>query len=316
MLGFARRLGSLCLLCTLTTPAWAEGDEVLRVTRSAGAEACPDAALLLLRVEAIRGRSDSSETSGYLVVFARDRRGFSASIGTNRGENSRVLRDAGPSCAALERATAVTLALLFDSDAERHEKPAVSPLPEPPRADRPEKVERAAPTSSPVLVTASLGGGALSGVLAPLAPALFAEGGLRVARFRTSIGLLGATSRTEELAPGTVRQSLTSGFARTCLAPLRGSSFRLDLCSGVYAGILAATASGYTQNESVATPWLALPLEIALASVPTGLGWELGATALVPLRHHEFVVDGVGLAYDPLPVAVLVSFRVGGSWPL
>src|SRR5688572_26483756 len=63
MLGFARRLGWLCLLCTLTTHARAEGDEVLRVTRSAGAEACPDAAALLRRVEAIRGRSDSSETS-------------------------------------------------------------------------------------------------------------------------------------------------------------------------------------------------------------------------------------------------------------
>jgi hypothetical protein len=123
-------------------------------------------------------------------------------------------------------------------------------------------------------------------------------------------------AQRSEIDPGSVRQSLVSGFARTCLAALRSSLLRLDVCSGVYAGILNGEDRGYTQNESVATPWLAVPFELALASVSPGLGWELGATALVPLRRHEFSVDGVGVAYRSSPVGVLLSLRAVGLWNL
>jgi hypothetical protein len=88
------------------------------------------------------------------------------------------------------------------------------------------------------------------------------------------------------------------------------------VCSGLYAGILKGAGRGYTHDESAATPWLALPAELALRSVSPGFGWELGAAALVPIRHHEFSVDGVGVAYDPPVLGALVSLRAVGLWAL
>jgi hypothetical protein len=187
--------------------------------------------------------------------------------------------------------------------------------PEPVVVDRP-PVERAPQTSGSVTATLSLGGGALLGVLAPIAPAFAGEIGIGTRRFRTSIGALWVPAQTSEVGPGSVRQSLLSGVARTCLAPLRGSLLRLDVCSGIYAGILNGEGRGYTENERAATPWLALPFELTLASLSPGIGWELGATALVPLRRHEFSIDGVGTAYESLPVGVLVSVRAVGLWTL
>ena len=84
----------------------------------------------------------------------------------------------------------------------------------------------------------------------------------------------------------------------------------------IYAGILNGEGRGFTRNESVATPWLALPFELTLGSVSRDLAWELGATALVPLRRHEFTVVGVGVAYESSPVGVLLSLRAVGLWTL
>ncbi len=312
MPNFTRSLGILYVLCAFPTDVRADEAAVLRVTRQEGAESCPDEAALLLRVESIRGKTTHSPNV-YEVTFGRDSGGLSASIRSGQGARSRVLRDRGPSCSALERATAVTIALLLDSDADAAPKEA--PPAAPVREDRPMLAEPS-PKPAPVHGTLSFGGGAVVGVLAPIAPALFADGGIALGRFRTSIGVFGVFAQTTELAPGAVRQSLLSGFARTCLAPVRSGALRLDVCSGIYAGVSKAQASGFTRNESATTPWLALPLELALASVSPSFGWELGAAALVPLRHHEFAVDGVGVAYEPTAVGGLLSLRVVGLYPL
>jgi len=315
MLDFRKSAGSLCVLCALLGEAQAQEEPTLSVTRDAGAEHCSDTSALLARLEKIRGRPEAGATTAYHVTFSRDRRGLSASIRTSQGTSFRVLRDRGPGCAALEQATAVTLALLLDSDSSETPEPVPAPQPEPVVVDRPPVVSPVR-TSSAVTATLSLGGGGLTGVLAPIAPAFMGDVGIGVARFRTSIGALWVPAQTSELAPGSVRQSLLSGVARTCLAPVRGSYLRLDVCSGIYAGILNGQGRGYTRNESVATPWLALPFELTLASVSPGLGWELGATALVPLRRHQFSVDGVGVSYESLPVGSLLTLRIVGRWLL
>ncbi|XXX78037.1 hypothetical protein WMF30_04605 [Sorangium sp. So ce134] len=85
------------------------------MTRGAGAESCPDAAHLIARVEQLRGRPETGASGAYAVSFTRGADGFRASI--RSGSGARELRDRGGGCAALEQATAVTLALLLDSDA-------------------------------------------------------------------------------------------------------------------------------------------------------------------------------------------------------
>jgi hypothetical protein len=296
--------------------AHASPNSAVAVTRDPGTEDCPDGAALADRVRSMRGEARGDPAASYDVRFTLDERGLSASIRASGSTSARVLRDRGPSCSALAQATAVTLALLLDSDAAETPEPApalvvasVPPadeLPETPILEEPSRAR----------ATFSLGGGVLAGVIAPVVPAFTADAGIELLRFRTSVGALAVFPQTTELAPGVVRQSLVTGFARSCLAPYRDRRLRFDVCSGVYAGVLKGEGSGYTRNESASTPWLALPFELALHSVSPGFGWELGAAALVPIRRHDFEVDGVGVAYASPAIAGLLSLRAVGLWAL
>ncbi|HVR21062.1 MAG TPA: hypothetical protein VMS65_15225 [Polyangiaceae bacterium] len=298
----------------LSGTAQADEGAAVVVTRGAGAEHCPDGPELSERVQSVRGQAETNPSARYEVAFARDASGLSASIRSSRGASSRVLRDAGPSCSALAQATAVTLALLFDSNTV--ETPEPTPPPATPRVDSESTAAEPPPKASTTSATLSLGGGALAGVLAPVVPAFTADGGIELAHFRTSLGALAVFPHSTELAPGVVRQSLASGYARTCFSPVRGSLLRFDVCTGIYAGILKGEGLGFTENAEASTPWLAFPLELALRSVSPGFGWEAGAAALVSVRRHEFAIDGVGVAYDSPPVGALFSLRVVGLWAL
>ncbi|WP_437938684.1 hypothetical protein [Sorangium sp. So ce341] len=104
-----------CAMLAAAGTARARAEPFLSVTRGAGAEGCPDAARLIARVEQLRGRPETGAIGAYAVSFTRGDDGFRAFI--RSGSGARELRDRGGSCAALEQATAVTLALLLDSDA-------------------------------------------------------------------------------------------------------------------------------------------------------------------------------------------------------
>ncbi|WP_437335859.1 hypothetical protein [Sorangium sp. So ce394] len=104
-----------CAMLAAAGTARARAEPFLSVTRGAGAESCPDAARLVARVEQLRGRPETGASGAYAVSFTRGDDGFRAAIRSESG--ARELRDRGGSCAALEQATAVTLALLLDSDA-------------------------------------------------------------------------------------------------------------------------------------------------------------------------------------------------------
>ncbi|WP_437600564.1 hypothetical protein WMF28_03210 [Sorangium sp. So ce590] len=311
------------------------------MTRGDGAESCPDAARLIERVEQLRGRPETGASGAYHVDFTRGADGFGAAI--RSGGGARVLRDRGPSCAALEQATAVTLALLLDSDARASSLPAPdagardepSPAPEAP-APPP-----AAPARAPLAPPGPTGGGAregegeaprsergatrltlaagaagLFGVVRPVAPALSAELGVGGARFRTTLGALWLVPQTLKHGPGELRETLLGGAVRACFAAAGTEALRFEVCSGLHAGLLKVVASGYTRNDVAETAWLAVPLELSLARLAGPLGFDVGAAALVPLRRNDFSVDGVGVAYRSLPVGALVSLRGVAIWPL
>jgi hypothetical protein len=287
----------------------------LRVTREPGAEGCPDARALLDQVERVRGHATTGASSAYHVSFSYRGGVFSARIRVGESSGARVLRDRGATCASLEQATAVTLALLLDSDT-REPEPERPPEPPPPIAPRLDLAAPAPVSRTAVSLTFSLGGGGLAGVVQPVAPVLLAEVGIGIERFRTNLGMLWMPPQTLDFGPGTLDESLLSGTARMCLSALRGGNIRFDLCSGIHAGRLRVQANGYTRNRSASTTWLSVPVGLALATTSSPLGVELGVSALVPLRHSEFSIERLGVAYESWPVGGLLSIRAVGSWLL
>lgn len=301
----------------------AQGESFLSVTREPGAEGCPDSDALSEHVNRVRGLQATRATGTYHVTFSFRAGVYRAAIRFGGTQAQRVLRDRGSTCASLEQATALTLALLLDSDAsalpaEEEEPPLrVEPPPAPPQPPPPEPDhEQPKPSAAHVSLLLSAGGGALSGVVNPIAPAVTGELGLSTARFRAHVGVLWVPEQTLDLAPGTVNETLFSGVARMCLSAWQGQRSRLDLCSGIYAGLVSVEANGYTRNDDAKKPWLALPLELAFLTTSSPIGVELGASALVPLRRSDFSIDNLGVAYESWPVGLLVSMRAVGSWPL
>ena len=295
-------------------------ESFLSVTREAGAESCPDALALSEHVRRVRGQRTTSATAAYHVTFGFRAGVFRASIRVGNATGARVLRDRGATCASLEQATALTLALLLDSDASSvppEEEAAAPKALEPAKAEPVAQPRVTRPPKPPnVRLTLGAGGAALVGVLNPIAPALLAEAGIGVSGLRTHIGVLWVPEQTLDLAPGSVNERLLSGVARMCLAPWRGQDLRVDACSGVHAGLLEVHAEGYTRDGAASKAWLAVPLELTLSTAPTPIGVELGVSALVPLRRNDFSIDNLGVAYASWPVGMLLSMRAMGSWLL
>jgi hypothetical protein len=315
------------LLCSiglvLCLPARARAQSApsfLTVTREAGAESCPDSETLGAHVDRLRGHQATSQPSAYRVRFSYRGGVFRADIQVGDAGAARVLRDRRASCASLEQATALTLALLLDSDAS--ELPLDKPEPEPAAPHGP-PVGRALPRPSPpdqrgkANFALALGGGALFGVVQPIAPAVLGELGIGMNRFRTSIGVLWMPTQTRDFGPGQLRETLLSGVAHTCLTTLRSADVRLDFCSGIYAGLLEVAANGYTRNDSVDKAWVAVPVELTVSTTSAPVGVEVGASALLPLRRNDFSIDRLpGVAYESWPVGLLVSMRAVGVWLL
>jgi hypothetical protein len=261
------------------------------------------------RIAGIRGKDDTSATTVYAIGFKRTGTVFSATIRVG-GTSVRILNARGQSCAALAQATAVTLAMLVDADEAAEPPPlsATEPRPEPKLIAAPALVMPAR-ANSEVAVGLSLGAAVLAGVLGPIAPALVADGGLQVARFRIGLGALWGLPRSISLAPGSVRESLFAGTVRGCFGLAGSRRLRFDLCSGVFAGAVAGKADGFTDNLTHRRPWLVIPVELSLARRSGPVGWELTASALVAVVEHDFAVDNVGVAYRSSPVGGMLSLR-------
>jgi hypothetical protein len=319
--GKPRRLVLFSALGALafTGEAWAESVEALSVERGLGAEECPDAVTLSQRIAAIRGRASAASGARYDIGFARTGNSFTATIRSGpNGESQRVLE--GLNCTALAQATAVTLALLFDSEADDagNEVPKAPPVPArpPPKRERPladlvlVPVREHRPTA--VEGTLSLGAAGLIGVLRPLSPAVTGELGLQVARWRMGLGVLWNPKQTLVLAPGVVRESLQSGSARGCLALARTGASRFDFCAGLFVGVASAEAEGFTTAQRRTRPWLAIPLELSFSERAGSIGWEVSAAALGSLVHQDFSIDHLGPAYQSPRVAAMLSLRAVG----
>ena len=291
----------------------------LSVTRDAGAESCPDTEALRAHVDRVRGQQATSETPPYHVRFGQRDGVFRADIQVGVGGGARVLRDRRATCASLEQATALTLALLLDSDASERLPEKVEPAPAEPRVTAPPRADdRPAPDrrAGAAHLALYLGAGALFGAVRPVAPTVQGELAIGVSRFRTGIGALWMPTQTRDLGPGQLRETLLSGVARTCLTAARSVQVRFDLCSGIYAGFLRVRAHGYTRDDSAEKAWVAVPVGASLTTTSSPVGVEVAASALLPLRRNDFSIDNLGVAYQSWHVGMLLSMRAVGSWLL
>jgi hypothetical protein len=293
--------------------AWAQAAPPVIVQRGVGAEECPDAPSLAARIERIRGKPERDRV-GYRVTFTREENVFAAVITAPSGR-MRALESRSATCSALANATAVTLALIFDSDPvvdtiPKPVPPVVVPVTAVPTPPPPE------PPASNLEANLAVGVVGLAGVIAPVSLGFSAEVGIAGARWRSSIGGLWVMPKTITLGPGTVRERLLSGLVRVCYTPLRADMLRLDLCSGAFIGLTTAEAQGYSRNDRRTRPWIALPIEVAFAGGTSRVGWELVAGALIPARRNDFGIEGLGVAYQSPPIGGLLSLRVFGTVPL
>jgi hypothetical protein len=321
MRGRLRCFFVLSALFTLDVNARAQGAEALSVERGVGAEDCPDVDTLSTRVANIRGHAGASSSASYSVSFSHTADTYTAVIRSGpNGESQRVLEGHGAACAALAQATAVTLALLFDSGPEGAPPPKPEPPPPPPPPPKtPDPLSEPVPVEEPrraarIDSTVSLGAAGLVGVLRPVSPAVIGELGLHVARFRVGLGALWSPMQSFTLDPGAVHESLLAGTARTCFALTHSDGLSFDLCSGLFVGVMTAQADGFTRNDRRVRPWLAVPLELSLAQLSGPVGWELSGAALGSLVHHDFEVDNIGVVYRSPRVGAMLSLRAVGLW--
>jgi hypothetical protein len=292
------------ILALLLTGGQVRAQSSFTVERAAGAESCPNAAWLAARMEGIRGKSARGRTE-YRVTFSQAGEEFAASITAGSPGQRRTILSRRPTCVALGEATAVTLALLFDSDALEEEHP-----PEPALRLVAPMVAVAAPPPPPRGASVSVGAAGLVGILGPLSLAGTAETGGAIGRWRAGVGALWALPDTHTLGPGSVREELLSGLVRLCHSPLQRRKLRVDVCSGAYVGATTGEAGGFSTNDQRSRLWVAVPAELVLAYAPARhLGWELSAGALWQVRRNDFGIDGLGAAYRSPVVAGIVSLR-------
>jgi hypothetical protein len=246
--------------------------------------------------------------TSYEVSFSRSGGVVSATIRRNDAtEQARVIPSRADSCETLTQATAVTLALLFDADRQK-EATAVKTAPVAEhRAGQPVALQR--PSLDAAL---SLGGGAVTGVVSPIAGAILGEAGIDVDRWRAGIGALWIAPQTMGLSVGNVRESLWGLTARICYAFAARAPLHFDLCSGAIVAIITGRASGFSQNRSGTEPWVGFPAEIGVFGGSASARFELSAAGIVPIRPDEFSITGTGVAYRAPLFGAMLTLRVAG----
>jgi hypothetical protein len=269
----------------------------LAVSRTQGAQACPDGPDLQALVERMARRPlAGAGTAGgpgiaAEVVFERTEERFRARVhlaGAKTGE--RELTDTGPTCAPLAQAVAITLVLLADHGPEDQVTPPPAPPVELPAPALPEW--RAGRLSA----SGGVGLGLVGTASADVSVGMSAER-------RSGWGLAGdaffVVPRRTSLPPGEVRVWLLAAALELCRAAGDSRRTLVRVCAGGAAGWLAGRGFGYPASGSSGLPWYAASARVALGGAIAGrLRWLAQGDLLVPLRRQSFSVDNLGTAWE------------------
>lgn len=275
---------------------------LVSVERAPVAEDCPDASALSRAIARMTPKapvpSGSEDNGAFRVLFERQQGGYSARIVVS-GEHAgtRELSDPGERCSALADATALTIALILDPD-------ATAPPPEPVREAPPPPIVEPPPRRWGIVVDA--GGGIVVGLVRDVAPVF--EVGVSVAPIKilsVDAAALFVPTQRLPLDRGSVDVTLVGGRLAGCLAPF-DASVRVAACAGMSAGALFAAGVGYPTERSAQRSLFAGDFAVVAGGPIVGvLGWSARAGLMVPLHRQLFGIEGAGVAYESLPVAVM-----------
>lgn len=274
----------------------------VEVERGAGADDCPDGRALDGLIGVLSNAPEAGEVHA-TVAFDHGAAGYEARLrfgGAKEGQ--RTLTDTGPTCEALGRAVAITIALVLDTTAERAPPIAIAPPP-------PEPAH--AKTSG---VLSVLGGPAVGLVGGPsvMGGAALSVGVGR--RLRVEGAGQAVAPRTSTLDPGTVEVGLLAGRLSACVTVNDVESrWPVELCARGLGGRLRGAGSGFPAAN--VTRDLAFWAAGVGAEVQHTLGGRLvlgaEATLLAPLRTSTFSVGNRGVAYESAAVAAMLQLAVG-----
>jgi len=327
----------------ITTPSFAEEKTALVVVREAGAETCPDAVQLGAHVNAIVereviGAGPGQDSAWIEVTMHKEGEGYSATVrsyGSSVGQ--RELSDAGPGCTALGEAVAVSLALMWTSQADG------PPLPEPPEAVETESAAPPAPEAATPPPTAKptpaakrrppppsqrsregswlrIGVDGFLGVAIAVLehPVPNAELGVRVdLGKRASFGIVagGAGPDRIELDEGNVDLSLLYGAVRACVGVVDERP-RVLFCLRPALGKLRGTGTDFDESwqRDHVQPSIGAGLEVR-GPIARALGWAAELIASTPLERQGFsVADAEGERTVFTSPSIGLWALVGISW--
>lgn len=299
----------------------------LVVTRSDGAQACPDAVALAAQVRGVSGANvigvglastpaEPVET-WVQVAIGHDFGGYRAQISTlGLHHGTRTLEDLGPGCSSLADAVAVTIAIFLDPYANA---PALAPPPAvvAPSAPVIRAVPKRAPRKeSPLEPFVDASGGVTVGVVEHAEALLSASIGLHLAE-RWSLAV-GASYVFPDTSGDSVDLSLSYGYLLGCGRALgTRDGARIDWCAAPLLGSLAGTGKKFSKNATRRVPWFAVAAGPQV-TFPFGssLSWVLTGQAVLPLIRNGFDSSEAGNhapVFRPATVAGLVSLGIRGE---
>jgi hypothetical protein len=304
-------LGAAIVLASQGAAASEVAGAKVVLTRSAGAEDCPDEGAVATELSRRLGASRDRGHKPALVEvrLARDADHYSATIRVE-GENAgvRVLRAVGPTCKPLSDALLVALLVLFDANLALDEpSPApVSAPPMPPKAlDSPSSSPSSRSSRKVAELWISAGGAATHGLPLGFGGAVFGDVDARLDRWDLGAGAYWTPERSVSFAPGEVLLRSWGGRVRGCYAlTLRAAGARVSGCAWGMVSALHGAGSGFDTTKAQDRVWglgglgvdLGLPISSAVALGVQGV-------MLVSVHREAFSVDRLGTAYETDPIA-------------
>lgn len=266
----------------------------LVVTRGLGAEDCPTAEALALKVRAITPKEAIDVTLGpdastrIYVQLGHELGRYEAVIQLQgRRQGARTLTDAASNCESLADAVSLTLAMLLDTG---------PPAPIVPLAPKPW------PRAAPPLLTRTRfrprwGASTEAGVgvrwlkdAAPLSRVSVVLDAHSRIRFAAGITVLMPQRARYEEGYTTLR--LTSAYAQGCGRLVGSSALAFFWCFEPTLGVLSGAGQGYEETHERSLAWAALSTGARLeGSFTAPAFWSLSALGTIPFTHRGFAIS-------------------------
>lgn len=276
----------------------------LSVVRAEGADSCADGAAIAREVQARLGRDAvvSRSPRSIEVSLHREPSRWRASLSLRESDTAapvrRELSSTEPTCAELDAAVALAVALVIDPigrdapAAVAVTPPAARPLVAPARPGQPTPIPTPPPDEWNRRELFSLRAG-LSLGSTPLAAALSVSfEGVRRGVVRPWLG----AARTIERVVDSFGFSRTSLFAGACFG-IANQRFSADLCPAVELGLITSVLFDTRVLEPARPgdyPWLALALSVRGGVRVWGpVSIELGAAPMLSILRQRFAIETV-----------------------